>query len=84
MSPASTRGFAGAFAANTARIPSGAQRLGRALWSWLRQVSGDAAYENYLRWARPRCGESGMRALSREEFYLDVLRRRYTGVSRCC
>lgn len=21
-------------------------------WWWLRQVSGDAAYENYLRWAR--------------------------------
>jgi uncharacterized short protein YbdD (DUF466 family) len=84
MSQASTSGFAGAFAASTARILLGAQRLGRALWSWLRQVSGDAAYENYFRRARPRYGESRVRVLSREEFYLDALRRRYTGVSRCC
>ncbi len=90
-------------------------------WWWLRQVLGDAAYENYLRSAarplrpdstcaeplgigtrllRPdsTCAEPlgigtrllgpgcscGARLLSREEFYLDALRRRYSGVSRCC
>lgn len=55
------------------------------LWWWLRQVSGDAAYENYLRSARQglRSGkEAG--ALSAAEFYLDALRRRYTRASRCC
>jgi uncharacterized short protein YbdD (DUF466 family) len=51
-----------------------------ALWSWLREVSGDAAYESYLRSAR----RSATQPLSREEFYLDALRRRYGGVSRCC
>lgn len=59
--------------------------LGRALaraWWYLRQISGDAAYENYLR--RHRAGAHTCDALSREEFYLDALRRRYTGVSRCC
>ena len=50
------------------------------LWWWLRQVSGDAAYERYLEHAS-RCPHA---PLSRDEFYLDALRRRYSGVSRCC
>lgn len=51
-------------------------------WWYIREITGDAAYENYLRRAsRVRtCGH----ILSPEEFYLDVLRRRYAGVSRCC
>jgi uncharacterized short protein YbdD (DUF466 family) len=84
----------------------------RAVWWWLRQVFGDAAYENYLRSQQGqaqrirgknpaathreprklgathecRLGHSAgnARLLSREEFYLDMLRRRYSGVSRCC
>ncbi|MBI1737969.1 MAG: hypothetical protein HYR58_01815 [Acidobacteria bacterium] len=80
------------------------------LWWWLRQVSGDAAYENYLRSTRraaeavqnaachPACPERSrgersegsllaatpVRILSREEFFLDSLRRRYSTISRCC
>jgi uncharacterized short protein YbdD (DUF466 family) len=50
-------------------------------WSWLRQVTGDAAYENYLRHAKSSTAE---RLLSRREFYLDSLRRRYATPSRCC
>ena len=77
----------------------------RTAWVWIRQVSGDAAYENYLRSTRriARTGEevarvdsrtmqAGCRSthatsaqpLSRSEFYLDALRRRYSTVSRCC
>lgn len=52
-------------------------------WWYLRQITGDAAYENYLRRA-PFNGHASCPTLSREEFYLDALRRRYTGVSRCC
>jgi uncharacterized short protein YbdD (DUF466 family) len=56
-----------------------------AVWWWLRQMSGDAAYENYLRAARANSGAgSAEQPLSREEFYVDALRRRYSGVSRCC
>lgn len=53
---------------------------------YVRQVSGDAAYENYLRHARAgKCAHGrAMAPLTREEFYLDSLRRRYSGVSRCC
>lgn len=73
-------------------IARGWQSLGagaRRAWSWLRQVSGDAAYENYLRCARrktlPGAAErSAPVLLSPAEFYLDALRRRYSGVSRCC
>ena len=77
----------------------------KSLWGWVRQVSGDAAYENYLRsrseWDKEDTGAHGEgsgaarkhtngyehgaeRLLSREEFYLDALRRKYTGISRCC
>ncbi len=60
----------------------------RGAWSWLRQVSGDAAYENYLRCNTERAIAGGQTApalpLSRAEFYLDSLRRRYSTVSRCC
>ena len=50
----------------------------RAAWDRLREWSGDAAYETYL--ARPAEGPR----LSREDFYLDSLRRRYSGPTRCC
>jgi hypothetical protein len=50
----------------------------RALWRFLRQFSGDAAYEVYL--ARTREAPP----LGRQAFYLDSLERRYRGPSRCC
>ena len=50
------------------------------LWWWLRQVTGDAAYENYLR----SCRRAASPIMSREEFFLDSLRRRYSTISRCC
>jgi len=53
----------------------------RRLWWWLRHVSGDAAYDNYLSWAARR-GPGPV--CTREEFYVESLRRRYRGVSRCC
>ena len=55
-------------------------RLGRwlsAFWRGMREWSGDAAYETYVR-------RAGAHPLSREEFWLDSQRRRYERVSRCC
>jgi uncharacterized short protein YbdD (DUF466 family) len=63
--------------------------VGRA-WGWLRQVSGDAAYDNYLRHASLAAqnaegsGAAPASVLSRAEFYTDSLRRKYSTVSRCC
>ena len=50
----------------------------RTLWLRLREWSGDAAYETYA----ARVGK-GTR-VSREAFYLESLRRRYSRPSRCC
>jgi hypothetical protein len=52
--------------------------VGRTLWRFLREWSGDNAYERYL--ARAGAGPR----LSREAFYLDCLRRRHARPSRCC
>jgi uncharacterized short protein YbdD (DUF466 family) len=49
----------------------------KGFWAGLRELTGDTAYERY----RSR-GPSP--ALSREEFYVDRLRRKYSRVSRCC
>ena len=63
----------------------------RSVWVWLRQVSGDAAYDNYLRSMRRSAAYDSLASpdaarapLSRADFYLDALRRRYSTVSRCC
>jgi uncharacterized short protein YbdD (DUF466 family) len=79
----------------TGRLQTSALHFGRKLWWYLRQVSGDAAYENYLRRAEARFGCPGSLPhrsdacgcaplLSAEQFFLDLLRRRYSGVNRCC
>ena len=79
------------------------RNLPRTIWRWIRQVSGDAAYENYLRSthrvARAETASVDARTmpaascsthatfaqpLSRSEFYLDALQRRYSTISRCC
>lgn len=54
-------------------------------WWWLRQVTGDSSYDNYLRSAarRGNCSQQPL-LLSPGEFYLDQLRRRYSRPSRCC
>ena len=60
------------------RVVRRAGRALRGLWRFLREASGDAAYETYVHRAAP-----GPR-LTREEFYLDGLRRRYERAGRCC
>jgi hypothetical protein len=47
-------------------------------WRWLRQVSGDDAYERYLRRA------TGGPRLSPSEFYRQGLERKYARPCRCC
>ena len=64
-----------------------ARRTLRKIWLRLREVTGDAAYENYLRHyaANPGClGASPPAKMSRAEFYTDSLRRKYSTINRCC
>jgi uncharacterized short protein YbdD (DUF466 family) len=68
------------------RSINSAKYRARQLWWALRQIFGDAAYENYLQsWRRNAIhGASITAPLSRDEFYLDSLRRKYSKISRCC
>lgn len=63
----------------------------RAVWWWLRQIFGDAAFENYTQHVskHPVSGQEGhihcgQREFSEKEFYLDRLRRKHNTVNRCC
>ncbi len=51
------------------------------LWQGLREWCGDAAYEKYVRGTDLKTGE---RLLSRTEFYVEQLNRRYSRPNRCC
>lgn len=62
------------------------------VWWAVRQIFGDADYENYLRSFNLR-GESvsgsapsaaSSAPLSPADFYLDSVRRKYSRISRCC
>jgi uncharacterized short protein YbdD (DUF466 family) len=52
------------------------------IWSRLREWSGDAAYERYLR-ASAR-NPDVHRPLNAQEFYLEQITRRYSQPNRCC
>jgi hypothetical protein len=68
------------------RIFSSAKFSARQFWWALRQIFGDAAYENYLQSVQRGAlrGASIAAPLSRDQFYLDSLQRRYSKMSRCC
>ena len=53
----------------------------RRLWRGLREWSGDAAYEAYLRAA---AGGEAQKVLSPKEFYLQQLEGKYSRPNRCC
>lgn len=55
-----------------------ARAAGQVLWGFLRHWSGDADYDIY------RARVHGSAALSREQFWLETLKRRYDRISRCC
>jgi uncharacterized short protein YbdD (DUF466 family) len=56
------------------------KRGANSAWQGLRQWSGDAAYETYLRCAIRANGKP----LTREEFYVEQLNRKYSRPNRCC
>lgn len=56
--------------------------LVRSFWRGLREWCGDAAYEGYLR--SKGCHSDCCHTLSRAEFYVEQLDRRYSRPNRCC
>lgn len=55
--------------------------LARKSWMRLREWCGDSAYERYERVA---VRQKGGCALTREQFYVEQLERRYSRPNRCC
>ena len=55
----------------------------RKVWSALRALSGDDAYERYLSHWR-QCHRAVGTPLDRRAFFVEQQRRKWNGVSRCC
>jgi len=55
----------------------------RSFWRGLRDWCGDSAYERYLRAATKQSG-GARKVLTKEQFYVDQLDRRYSRPNRCC
>jgi len=57
----------------------------RKAWRYLREVTGDAAYENYVKYCAAKESNSNPpKRMTRAEFYNDAQRRKYSTISRCC
>jgi len=54
----------------------------RKLWDFLREATGDDAYERYL--ARHASTHAEVPALSREAFFRSEQDRKWSGIARCC
>jgi uncharacterized short protein YbdD (DUF466 family) len=54
----------------------------RRLWLGIREWCGDAAYERYVESQTRNSSHKSL--LSREDFYIEQLQKRYSRVSRCC
>jgi uncharacterized short protein YbdD (DUF466 family) len=52
------------------------------IWRGIREWCGDAAYDRYLQSQAKRL--RGQPTMTREEFYLSQLQKKYSRVSRCC
>lgn len=64
------------------RAEQAVKRIVRHLWRGLREWCGDSAYERYLL-ARGAGAAAGPK-LTAEEFYVEVVNRRYSRPNRCC
>lgn len=53
-------------------------------WQWLRHLSGDDAYEQYLAHFSTHHAQEGGAPLSRRDFFKQWQDKKWTGVKRCC
>jgi uncharacterized short protein YbdD (DUF466 family) len=54
-------------------------------WRWLREVSGDDAYERYLaHWHALHRADAAEPLVDRAAFFKMEQRRKWEGVRRCC
>ena len=58
--------------------------LPKRLWAFLREVTGDDAYERYLEHWRHHHLEDGEEPMSRREFHRAREDARWSRINRCC
>ena len=58
--------------------------LAKKCWLFLREITGDDAYERYLAHWREQHAQESDEPLSREAFFKQELERKWSGVKRCC
>lgn len=56
----------------------------RRAWGYLRELTGDDAYERYLAHWRSQHAAEGSVPLDRAAFVREEQRRKWEGVRRCC
>jgi uncharacterized short protein YbdD (DUF466 family) len=54
----------------------------RKLWDFMREVTGDDAYERYLE--RHRRTHPDVTPLTEKEFFASEQERKWDGINRCC
>jgi uncharacterized short protein YbdD (DUF466 family) len=54
------------------------------LWQGLRQLSGDDAYERYLRHFAQHHADSGETPLTKAAFFKQWQDNKWRGINRCC
>jgi uncharacterized short protein YbdD (DUF466 family) len=58
--------------------------LFKQIWSSLRQLSGDDAYERYLKHYADHHAESNEPPLTKAAFFKAWQDKKWTGIKRCC
>jgi uncharacterized short protein YbdD (DUF466 family) len=58
------------------------KQLPKHLWQYLRQVTGDDAYERYV--AHQQVAHAGEAPLTRRQFFKKRQEEKWSKVSRCC
>jgi uncharacterized short protein YbdD (DUF466 family) len=54
------------------------------IWKIIRNISGDDAYEVYLKHYKDCEKNKKNKLLSRQEFYVRKLEEKWSGINRCC
>lgn len=54
------------------------------LWAWLREVSGDDAYDRYLDHWRQHHAQEGGQPLDRRAYLRERQREQWNSIRRCC
>jgi uncharacterized short protein YbdD (DUF466 family) len=64
------------------RLHAAIRRMPSIAWAYLREVSGDDAYERYV--AHHTVHHAGEAVMTRKDYFDARQRQKWSGISRCC